>query len=92
LTESFFEQLKDVYDIEYTNGDTYRGELAGEKRNGIGMYTYAHNKESFIGEFKDDFMQQDNVRHPNYENMEVLVPLSLMKFDNRTAQHNESAA
>jgi hypothetical protein len=92
LTESFFEQLKDVYDIEYTNGDQYRGELAGEKRHGIGMFTYGHSKESVIGEFKDDFMQQGEVRHPNYQNMDVLVPLSLMKFDNRTAQHNESAA
>ena len=92
LTESFFEQLRDVYDIEYTNGDTYRGELAGEKRHGIGMYTYASNKESVIGEFKDDFFVSGDIKHPNYENMEVLIPLSLMKYDNRTAQHNESAA
>jgi hypothetical protein len=49
-----------VFDIKYFNGDKYRGELAGDSRHGVGMFSYADGR-SVIGEFKDNFLEQDEV-------------------------------
>ena len=79
LTEAVFDVLNEVFDIEYINGDKYRGELAGDKRHGVGMYTYA-NGLSVIGYFKDNFLTTDEgEKHPNYEEGE-LVPMSFEKY------------
>ena len=81
LTEAVFDVINEVFDIEYVNGDKYRGELAGDKRHGVGMYTYADGL-TVIGYFKDNFLDTDEgERHPHYEGgNESLVPMSFEKY------------
>ena len=72
-----------MFDIKYFNGDKYRGELAGDSRHGVGMFSYADGR-SVIGEFKDNFLEQDDQTHPYYENPdETLVVQSFSKYEIR---------
>lgn len=72
-----------MFDIKYFNGDKYRGELAGDNRHGVGQFTYADGC-SVIGEFTDNFLEQEGQRHPYYENPdETLVVQSFSKYEIR---------
>ena len=42
-------EFKDFWEIEYTSGDIYRGELRGNQRHGIGLFKYQGSGETVLG-------------------------------------------
>ena len=75
---------KEYFDIEYLNGDMYRGELLGENRHGFGMIQYkSTTNEKVLGMWRDNHLWKNGIRHPIEEAGE-LIPLSVTKYEGRT--------
>lgn len=79
IDESVFNKLDEVFVIEYTSGDRYQGELKGGQRHGIGMFVYKKTGKRVIGNWINNFMEKDGVRHP-LEQAGVLLPLGVTSW------------
>ena len=42
-------EFRDFWEIEYTSGDIYRGELRGNQRHGTGLFKYQGSGETVLG-------------------------------------------
>ena len=42
-------EFRDFWEIEYTSGDIYRGELRGDQRHGTGLFKYQRSGETVLG-------------------------------------------
>ena len=78
------DKLKEVLTIEYLSGDRYTGELQGGTRHGIGMFIYKENGEKVIGEWKNNFLIKNGVKHPMESRVGMLIPLGVSKFEGRS--------
>ena len=73
---------REYLEIEYLDGNIYRGELRGKRRHGFGMIIYKETSDRVIGIWKNDFMWKDGVQHPLAKYGE-LIPLSVAKYEGR---------
>lgn len=52
ITEEQFmsmSEFREFWEIEYTTGDIYRGELRGDQRHGTGLFKYQRSGETVLG-------------------------------------------
>ena len=52
---------REYLEIEYLDGNIYRGELRGKRRHGFGMIIYKETGDRIIGIWKNDFMWKEGV-------------------------------
>ena len=71
----------EFWEIEYFSGDVYKGELRGQSRHGIGMFTYTKTGETVRGMWKNNYMKQGGKKHPMEEVTGELVPLAVMRYE-----------
>lgn len=79
---------REYLEIEYMSGDMYKGELQGENRHGLGMFTYKRTGEKVMGNWKNNFLLKKNRRHPEESLTGELVPLSITKYEGRSKKES----
>ena len=76
-------EFREFWEIEYTTGDIYRGELRGDQRHGTGMFKYFKSGETVLGTWSDNHLIVGSKKHPLEEEVGALVALSVTKYEAR---------